>query len=126
MKKKDIKKFLRENAIELDERNAPHINTAVKTKNNDDAVKDSQYDKVAKLLGNDIFNHAAIVRQLSGEPWVGNQEATNRSLFRKKLNKMNNDDGGTYTFSDETISDIQKILMNVSSTISHSIGREGK
>jgi hypothetical protein len=127
MKKKEIKKFLRENAVELSEAgNEPHINHAKKTKSNDDAVADSEYDKVAKLLGNDIFNHAAIVRQLHGEPWGGNEEATNRSLFRKKLNKLGNDDGGSYSFSEETIGDIQKILMNVSSTITHSIGRKGK
>ena len=39
---------------------------------------------------------------------------------------MNNDQGGSYSFKPETLSDIQKILMGVSSKISNSIGRQGK
>lgn len=123
MKKDNIQKLLRERTHA---KGTSHLNTAVSAKSNDDAVSDNEYDKVTKLLNNDIFNHAAIVRQLKGEPWAGNTEATNRSLFRKKLKKMSNDDGGSYAFSEETLSDIQKILMNVSATISHSIGRQGK
>jgi hypothetical protein len=126
MEKNKIIKYLREE-INLDEAGkTPHIQHAIKPKTNDTISKDIEYDKIVKLLNNEIFNHAAIVRQLKGEPWAGNTEATNRSLFRKKLNKLNNDEGGTYSFSDETVADIQKILMNVSSTISHSIGRQGK
>jgi Na+-transporting NADH:ubiquinone oxidoreductase subunit NqrF len=119
MEKKEIQKLLRE-------RQTPHLQHVVQTKGTDDEAKDKDYDKVAKLLNNDIFNHAAIVRQLRGEPWAGNTEATNRSLFRKKLKKLNNDEGAEYSFSPETLSDIQKILMGVSSTINHSIGRQGK
>ena len=120
MDKKVIKNLLRESG------KTPHVKSAVKTKSSDDKDTSTDYDKVAKLLENPIFNHAAIVRQLKGEPWAGNDEATNRSLFRKKLNKMNNDEGGQYAFSEETLSDIQKILMSVSSSITHSLGRQGK
>jgi Na+-transporting NADH:ubiquinone oxidoreductase subunit NqrF len=119
MKKTDIKNLLRE-------RGTPHLQHVVKPKSSDNEAKSNDYDKVVKLLNNDIFNHAAIVRQLKGEPWAGNTEATNRSLFRKKLKKMTNDEGGEYSFDEETLSDIQKILMGVSSTINHSIGRQGK
>jgi len=118
MDKKDIQTLLRE-------RHAPHIKSAVTTKDSEARSKSNDYDKVVKLLKNDIFNHAAIVRQLKGEPW-GGDEATNRSLFKKKLDKANNDEGGEYSFTPETLSDIQKILMGVSSSISHSIGRQGK
>lgn len=113
----------------LQERNAPsitpHMKTAVKTKPAEEVSQSNDYDKVVKLLNNDIINHAAIVRGLKGEPWVGNTEATNRSLFRKKLKKMSNDEGGEYAFSEETLSDIQKQLMNLSSSINHSLGRQG-
>ena len=119
MDKKDIKELLRESG------KTPHLTHAVKTKSADDDQVNG-HDKVAQLLGNDIINHAGIVRQLKGDPWAGNDEATNRSLFRKKLNKLKDDGGGEYTFSEETLSDIQKIMMNLSSTINHSIGRQGK
>ena len=126
MEKNEIKKFLREGVSLTEAGKTPHVRHAVKPKAKDAVSTDIEYDKIVKLLSNDIFNHAAIVRQLKGEPWAGNTEATNRSLFRKKLNKMNNDEGGTYAFSDETVADIQRVLMSVSSTISHSIGRQGK
>lgn len=119
MDKKEIKSLLRE-------RQSPHIKTAVKTPSGDNEAKSNDYDKVVKLLDNEIFNHAAIVRQLKGKPWGDNTEATNRSLFRKKLNKEKNDEGSEYQFSEETMSDVQKILMNVSSSITNSLGRQGK
>jgi hypothetical protein len=118
MDKDKIKSLLRESG------NTPHINHAKKSGNEE--TNSGEYDKIVTLLNNDIFNHAAIVRRLPGEPWVGNSEATNRSLFRKQLKKMKNDDGGSYEFSPETLADLQKIMMNAASTISNSIGRQGK
>jgi hypothetical protein len=126
MEKKDIKNLLRENTVGLEERKAPHIQPAIKTKSNDEDSKDNEYDKVVKLLDNDLINHAAIGRRMKGEEWGGNSEATNRSKFRKKVNKMTNDEGGTYLFDEDELSQIQKILMNFSTTINHSIGRDGK
>jgi hypothetical protein len=119
MEKKDIKNLLRESG------KTPHLQHVVSTQDTDDKAKSNDYDKVVKLLDNDIFNHAAIVRRLKGDTWSGD-EATNRSLFRKKLKKMNNDEGGAYSFTPETLSDIQKILMGAASDINHSIGRQGK
>lgn len=118
MDKKDIKNILRERA------NTPHVKHVKAVKN--DEADENDYDKITSLLDNDIINHAAVVRQLKNKPWAGNTEATNRSLFRKKLKKLPNDDGGEYTFSEETVSNLQKILMNLSSTINHSIGRKGQ
>ena len=119
MDKKDIKVLLRE-------KHAPHLKNVATTKQTSGEAEENDYDKLSSLLDNDIINHAAVVRQLKNEPWAGNTEATNRSLFRKKLGKLPNDDGGTYSFSEETVSNLQKILMNLSSTINHSIGRKGK
>jgi len=120
MKKEIIKNLLRESG------NNPHIKHVEIANKAEDEEHEEKYDKISNLLGNDIFNHAAIVRKLSGEKWKGNSEATNRSLFRKKLNKEPNEDGSVYEFDDETLSDIQKILMGLSSTINHKIGRQGK
>jgi hypothetical protein len=77
-------------------------------------------------MSNDVINHAAVVRKMSGESWTGNSEATNRSKFRKKLNKTTNDEGSSYSFDDDDISQIEKTLMGLSSTITNTIGRQGK
>lgn len=126
MEKNKIKKILRESTFGLEEKANPHVHHALKTGPHDDAATDNEYDKVVKLLSNDLINHAAIVRQMKGENWDGNSEASNRSKFRKKLKKMQNDEGGTYLFDEDELGQITKILMNTASTISHSIGRQGK
>lgn len=127
MKKKEIKKLLRENSIDLNElNNSSTVKRAVKTSNNDEKeeVEDS---KIISLLKNDIINHAAVVRKLVGDEWSNNSEATNRSKFRKKLNKLSNDEGeGMYSFDEDEIGQIEKILMGLSSTITNSLGRQGK
>lgn len=127
MKKREIKDILRENVIGLEEAgHAPHVKGAVRAKDSETTSKENLDDKVTKLLSNDIINHAAVVRKMTGEEWVGNSEATNRSKFRKKLNRMTNDDGGTYTFDEDEVGQIEKILMGLSSTISNTIGRQGR
>jgi|TARA_R110000851_G_scaffold47424_1_gene115018 hypothetical protein len=128
MEKSEIKKVLRENTIGLEEKTAPnrHINHAISTKTNDETKSDNEYEKIVKLLDNDMINHAAIGRRMKGDEWGGNSEATNRSKFRKKVKRMQNDEGGTYHFDEDELSQVQKILMNFSSTISNSLGREGK
>jgi len=126
MEKNKIKKILREISVGLSEAPNPHIQHAVKPKSNDEAAKDNDYEKVVKLLDNDLINHAAIVRRMKGEEWSNNSEATNRSKFRKKVKKMQNDEGGTYMFDEDELGQIQKVLMNFSSTINHSLGRQGR
>lgn len=127
MKKTDIKKLLRERTTEITESPNPHVNHVKPAKSNDEASKDNEYEKVVKLLDtNDIINHAAIVRRMKGAEWSDNSEATNRSKFRKKLKKMTNDEGGAYMFNDDELTQIQKTLMGLSSTITHSLGRQGK
>jgi len=76
MDKKDIKVLLRE-------KHAPHLKNVATTKQTSGEAEENDYDKLSSLLDNDIINHAAVVRQLKNEPWAGNTEATNRSLFRK-------------------------------------------
>lgn len=126
MKKEIIKNMLRENASILNEDgNSPHIQKVTPTKQKEKESNDGEYDKVVKLLDNDLINHAAIGRRMKGEEWSGS-EATNRSKFRKKLKRLSNDEGSIYKFSDEDLSQIQKILLTLSSTISKTMGRQGK
>lgn len=123
MKKDKIKKVLRESAF------PNKIQTEAKESDkaeNSKGSKEDVTDNVTKLLDNDIINHAAIVRKMTGEDWTGNSEATNRSKFRKKVNKLTNDEGSVYSFDEDEISQIEKILMNLSSTITSTIGRQGK
>lgn len=120
MKKEVIKNMLRESGVKQ------HQAPVQKAKSSSEAAAENKTDKITKLLGNDIINHAAVVRKMTGEDWTGNSEATNRSKFRKKLNKMTNDEGGMYAFDDDEIGQIEKILMGLSSTITNTIGRQGR
>ena len=119
--KDKIKKILRERGVK------PHQSQVQHAKSSEESKGEQKADKITKLLGNnDIINHAAIVRRLTGDEWIDNSEATNRSKFRKKLNKMTSDDGGEYSFDEDEIGQIEKILMGLSSTITNTIGRQGK
>lgn len=69
----------------------------------------NRYEKVFKLLQNPIYNHAAIIEQLYGD-----SEASNRSKFRKKLNRLPNDSGSKYEFDDVELSKILNILSTTS------------
>ena len=121
MEKDKIKNILREYGVK------PHQSGVEKTKSSEESSSEQKNDKIIKLLSNnDIINHAAVVRKMTGEEWTGNSEATNRSKFRKKLNQMTNDGGGKYAFDEDEIAQIGKILMGLSSTITNTIGRQGK
>jgi len=82
----------------------------------------SGYEKIKSLLSNDLINHAEVMRQLK---W-GGDEATNRSLFKKKLDMSPNDAGGVYRFDEEDIQKISDILMRMSSQIRKTIGHNGR
>lgn len=80
----------------------------------------SKYDKIKGLLDNPIFNHSEIIRKL----WK-KDDATARSLFKKKLDRASNDSGSTYKFDDEELSKIASILMDTSTQIRKDIGKSG-
>lgn len=71
-----------------------------------------KHDAVKGLLQNNVFNHAGVIEEL----W-GDSEASNRSLFRKKLNRELNDNGVPYEFDDKELAKIVNILMDTSSKI---------
>jgi len=104
----------------------PEEEKDTKTELKDEKPKDSnenkpqakaQYERIHSVLKNDIFNHAAIIRQL----W-GSDDATGRSLFRKKLEreKMQNSDH-VYEFSPEELSKISSILMSTASSVNKAL-----
>jgi len=83
--------------------------------------KTPERDKVEKLLQNNIFNHADIIEKM----W-GDKEASNRSVFRKKLNKEPNGKGKVHDFTPEEVSEISGILKGVSTDIYKSLGGKKK
>jgi RNA polymerase-interacting CarD/CdnL/TRCF family regulator len=91
--------------------------TTEKDKEKEAGSKSSEYKKVQDLLGNDIFNHAAIVKKL----W-GSKNATNRSKFRKKLHQETTESGETHLFTGEELSKIIQILTDTSVEIRKNVG----
>lgn len=95
------------------------LNELKTDKSEDSKEGSSNYNNVVAILKNDIINTAAIC-----EIVLGDKEASNRSLFRKKLEREPNDSGSIYTFSDEELAKISDTLMNFSSQIRKSIGKK--
>ena len=87
----------------------------------DDLSKKAKYDKIKNLLGNKIFNHAELARGI----WGDEDEDTNRSLFKKKLDMAHTDSGGTYEFDDVELSQIGGLLRDTSKAITKTVGRKG-
>ena len=73
-----------------------------------------EYTRIQNILQNDLFNHSAIIRRLGGE-WE--DTAAKRSLFRKKLHKLENDNGSIYHFTPEEIQKITTILTSAANEI---------
>lgn len=65
------------------------------------------YASVSSILNNPMINHAEVIRQL----WSDSDNASARSLFRKKLNreKMSNGDG-SYEFTLDELIKIKNIV----------------
>jgi len=104
-----IKLALRENFVDIREKEGD--------KEQSDTTK-GRYERINGLLSNNVFNHAGIIEKLWGEA-----NATKRSLFRKKLGRMDNGQGGTYEFNDEELTRIISILMDTSKDIKKAVGR---
>jgi hypothetical protein len=85
----------------------------------DESEISSKYEKVKDLLANNIFNHAGVIERLWGEA-----DATNRSLFRKKLEQELNDNGTPYSFDDDEVSKIISILMDTSKQINKKFSKK--
>lgn len=97
------------------------LREASEDKKGEKGSSSAQYKRIHKLLQNNIFNHAEIIEKLWGE-----KDATNRSLFRKKLNREQTSGGKTHEFTDEEISKIALILMDTSADIDKNLGAKPK
>jgi hypothetical protein len=105
MDKDLIKKLLREFVEDtLDEA------TRKKAKKKKKVSIDKDYASLQnKLIDSEILTQAGVM-QAAGLGDADN--ATDRSLFSKKLRKEKNDDGGVYKFNDEELADISKVVNN--------------
>jgi hypothetical protein len=106
MDKHIIKSILRE-FVE-----AKSINEAKKKKKKKKSVDKTDKDYASlqnKLIDSEILTQAGVM-QAAGLGDADN--ATDRSLFSKKLRKSKNDDGGIYKFNSSEISDISKVVNN--------------
>ena len=63
-----------------------------------------------KLVGSDIINHSAVMRRMKGIGSWGQSDATERSLFEKKLKRKKNEEGGTYRFTKQEAQKIKDVL----------------
>lgn len=118
--KNEIQKILREQIGILEKSKVATEKPEKKSEDDDKAPEMSKYEGIQALLGNEMFNHAEIAKSL----W-GDKEATNRSLFRKKLNRELNDNGVPYEFDDEELSKIGATLRDTSKQINKTVGRKG-
>lgn len=109
MEKKDIRKLLREASGE-EQQQQPSKSQA-------------QYDRIQRLLDNNIFNHSQIIDDLWGKG--KKDDASQRSLFRKKLNREEYQ-GTKYEFNEKELTKITQILMNTSSLIRKNLGKKAE
>jgi hypothetical protein len=94
--KKELSKLAKESGIKS-------INESNVTSKKDQI----KYSRVQKLLSNELYNHSEIIRRLGGD-WE--DTGAKRSLFRKKLLKLENDNGSKYHFTPEEVNKILDIL----------------
>lgn len=107
MEKTKIKEILRETLMgkltETEPKEEP------KKEKSDTYEKD--YAEVQRKLDGTLLKAS----QVMGAAQLGNpNDATDRSLFSKKLRKDTNDEGGQYLFSDEDLAKIIKVINNPS------------
>lgn len=76
----------------------------------EEASDEDYVEIVNKLMKNDIINHSAVMRRMGGIGNWGQADATERSLFEKKLKRKKNDEGGTYRFSKHEAKRVKNIL----------------
>lgn len=100
MEKSKIKQILREAIFEAQPLAAPK-------KDNKKYEKD--YDEVQNKLKDTLLKASQVMAAAGlGDP----DDATDRSLFSKKLRKAKNSEGGQYLFNDKELASLVKVLNN--------------
>jgi hypothetical protein len=104
MEKNIIKAILRES---LNVTEGEDKKTGKKNKNTE-----KDYAEIQRKLDDTIIKASGVMAAAGlGDP----DNATDRSLFSKKLRREKNDEGGQYQFSDEELGKIMKVINNVPS-----------
>lgn len=116
MEKNDIRKLLREAAEDKQDGKSTENKSRI----------NALYDRIKMLLDDNMFNHSEVINRLYGEGSAdGKDGASNRSLFRKKLNRETYD-GTTYKFDEDELTKIVQILMSSASLIRKNLGKTSK
>ena len=114
-----IRSILREGIVSEDGDSQPAPQYTRDDEDRDiEKATDGDYERVRAILDNDLINHSGAILRL----W-GTKDATKRSLFRKKLYKEKNDDGGEYEFDKEEMTKLISILDNLSKDVSAHLHR---
>lgn len=104
MDKETIKKILREGIIENSSKKEEKKNTS-----NDRDSNDKEYAYVQDKLTGGLLKASQVMKAAG----LGDEDnATDRSLFSKKLRKFKDDEGGVYKFSAEELAAIIKVINN--------------
>lgn len=107
--KKDIRMLLREASEQATEK-----------KEGNGGESPGQYERIQRVLKDDMFNHSKIIDDLYG---AGSKEdASIRSLFRKKLNREEYQ-GTKYEFDSDELAKIGQSLMATSTFINKNLGK---
>lgn len=97
MSKKTIKAKLRES-----------LNSLVKV-NEGDENRDKEYAEIQRKLDGTMLKASQVMAAAGlGKP----DNATDRSLFSKKLRREKNEEGGVYQFNDDDLAVIMKVINN--------------
>jgi hypothetical protein len=114
MEKNIIKAILREslNVTEGEDKKTGKKNKNTEKDNTENDNTENDYGEIQRKL-DDTLLKASGAMEAAG---LGKRKnATDRSLFSKKLRREKNDKGGQYQFSDEELGKIMKVLNNVPS-----------
>ena len=111
MKKEMIKAILRENLMGQIKEAEPEGGSGKKANHQ----FDKEYSEVQTKLTNTMLKQS----QVMAAAGLGNpDDATDRSLFSKKVRKDKNDEGGQYLFNDKELASVIKVLNNPAAYLS--------
>lgn len=111
MKKEMIKAILRENLMTQIKEAEPEEGSGKKATHN----FDKEYSEVQSKLTNTMLKQSQVMAAAGlGDP----DNATDRSLFSKKVRKDTNDEGGQYLFNDKELASVIKVLNNPAAYLS--------
>jgi hypothetical protein len=113
--KQNIKQILREGITPEPQAMSlpPQSNGVAEAESNREQEQASDEDYIEltnKLVGSQIINHSEVMRRMKGMGSWGQADATERSLFEKKLKRKKNEEGGTYRFTKQEAQRIKDIL----------------